>query len=463
MFRQLVLFVALIEVISFAGCHPTPLSQSSMNDIKLRHSNGDSAIVYAENNVVFYRRCTVDTDTPSRTCPTPANIQPQGMALKIYTDKLAAAFGVDADIVRLGTVERFHVLLNETRDLIKSGTLKPDELAKAKDYLGRLEANAERSTSYLNIISKLALGQDLLINQNFSNDFALILSPFANTTVIASDRTFIRDANSGLIWTSITDMCWYDAADVSRGSNLCVSRESYSYGVFALVPEIRRSTILPGCKRTLGLAWALPSNKQLFSTKAGPSGPLRSWTREGKYYTFFYSDASRHTPDEWRDYPHSPGRPREHFVYNYDLRLRDSETYCVAKASDVEPDNDLDGDGVPNRLDKCNRLPNDRTALVDLAGPRIGCAAGQKTDLEMGDTLVEETPAGHGAAQMAPYNPAHAARYIDRATVPVACTSPQGRPGSQVYQGKWDPELLDSNGNQGMWIAPPYSAWTACR
>lgn len=117
----------------------------------------------------------------------------------------------------------------------------------------------------------------------------------------------------------------------------------------------------------------------------------------------------------------------------------------------------------PNRLDKCNRLPNDRTALVDLSGPRIGCAAGQKTDAEIGDTLVDETNPGQGATQMATYDPNNAWRYVDRASPPAACKTAQGKPGTQVYQGKWDPEAVDNRGNKGMWVAPPYSAWSECR
>jgi len=55
---------------------------------------------------------------------------------------------------------------------------------------------------------------------------------------------------------------------------------------------------------------------------------------------------------------------------------------CFAKVKDVDPEGDVDSDGVLNKLDQCNRIPTNLTSAVDTDGERLGCAKDQPNDTE---------------------------------------------------------------------------------
>ena len=434
-------FIIIPIMLGVLSCQKTTTASNS-KDVKLRHTNGSASVVYSDGEIAFLRHCNNEAETISRTCPTPADMKPKAIPVRVYIKKLAEAFGVDEDIIRLGSVEKFTKLIEETKQLIAGGSLKPDELTKANAYLQRLMANSERSTTSINIVAKLTAGQELILNENFSNDFALIVSPFADQSTVPTGLRLIRDPNTGLVWTRLNDMCWYDAADMARVGGACRSDSSSL-----------QNTVQLGCARTLGLAWSLPTPAQIYTTSQGPAGALPTWDRFGSHYYY-----DRRYNGNW-----STGFTGYDYI-TFDSKLKIAVTICVAKASDIEPDGDIDGDGITNSQDKCNRLPDNRTSPVEFSGPRMGCAQGQKTDWELGDSLVGDGAirSGNGSSVI-PYDSSVASRYITRTSPPAACTTSSGNSGTHVYTGKWDPEALSQDGTRGAWISAPYSGWTNCQ
>ncbi len=369
------LSISLVIMWIFIGCGPKKVG-SKLDHLSLRFKNGASAVIYRKGAVVKYRQCDKDSKVKGRNCKTNREEIPKSFFA--YKKELAAEFKVDQDIIDLGTPENLTLTIANTTADIDSGKLTPEEMIDAQDYLKHLERNQVLGEEVLKVIVALDEGTDLNLNENYSKHFRKVLAPFLEH-LPTNHVDFWGDPRTGIAWAKLGKRCWYDAMDRKRPKGYCMMvtvnidsdliyfNNDYNSGV-DYAPQ-------KGCKRQLGPSWGLAKISYFETVHLSNPSYSKSWTIDGEsinsanYFNYDYIKKDTFSK------------------YISDHKLAILPVTCFAKVKDVDPEGDVDSDGVLNRLDQCNRLPDDLTSLIDTEGERVGCAKGQSNDTEFFNQL----------------------------------------------------------------------------
>jgi hypothetical protein len=386
------------------GCSE-PTETSMLQDLKLTTKDGFSHVIYAdgdktqplENRVVKYRVCSNNKEVVDRNCPT--QNEPAKISGNLYVPRLAASFGVDADIINLGTKDRLSTEIQKTQAKIDGGKLSIAAKVKAEEYLARLTRNGERNFRYFDIIVALEEGDDLEFNESYDDEFQHVISPF-NGEISQLAKPDWQDPTTGMVWKRIEKICWHDAMDRQRPDGPCVNiqvgyqRESWVKRFLQAGEAVE--SVEKGCTGRFGSLWRVATDAELATTDRSTGKFFPAVTFEG-YWRF----GSRALSQEKRD---TEGN-RDYWDRNTMIYIRDYEhmseslrksgitsASCVGLARLIDPEGDIDSDGFKNNIDVCNRLPKIKSSPVDQSGDRVGCATDQETDADFEGSLPSTTP-----------------------------------------------------------------------
>ena len=206
-------FAATLTLAVLTNCSGEP-NRSQTQDVSLRDRSGEVAVVYREGFAVFLRQCSELATTYDRYCPSERD--PQQLSYLNYRKELARSFGVDADIVALGSAEKLAQVISEVEADIAMGSLSPADKERAKDYLARLTSSRDQfADELMKILASLDEGVELRLNGSYNQHFDKVLAPFDHHLHLATGDWW-ADPETGLVWRKIEDICWFDAMDHRR-------------------------------------------------------------------------------------------------------------------------------------------------------------------------------------------------------------------------------------------------------
>jgi hypothetical protein len=332
---------------------------ASPDDIILRPNARGGSVINEEDGAVIFRQCFPE-DVTSRTCPT--RMDSPRIPRQSYIEKLAASYQLDQGIVTLGSTDRLDREIKETEEAIQLGTLNPEEQVRAQEYLDKLRANEVRAKRLFKMVDYLVKGSDVVLNENFNQDFAYVVKPFEPLLKPSIPNATVDKIN-GIYWVtqlSASRVCWYDAMDVPRQGNC--------------------GNPVPGCAEKFGRVWRLPKIAEFAAAVTVGSLATCASSVQNDYCRYWTYEGNIASPY----YTYDNGRTR--YYVNEITGVSRSQTYnavCMAKARDVDPYGDVDEDGIENYRDRCNRQrenPFDPVVLNDPA--RLGCTSYQTPDAE---------------------------------------------------------------------------------
>ena len=221
------IYAAIFAIAAQASCSGKPTASQSQ-DISLRDRTGEVAVVYREGFAVSLRYCSELATTYDRYCSTERD--PQQMAHLQYRKDLAKSFGIDGDIVALGSADELARVISEVEVDLAKGELSPADREQAKDYLARLTSSRDRfAGELLKILASLDEGVELRLNGSYHQHYDKVLAPFS-LDLNLQDGNWWADPETGLVWRKIKDICWFDAMDHQRpNGELCYETIAKSY------------------------------------------------------------------------------------------------------------------------------------------------------------------------------------------------------------------------------------------
>lgn len=348
--------VCFAALVTLAATGP---ALASPDDIILRPNARGGSVIYEQDGAIVFRQCFPE-DVTSRTCPT--RVDSPRIPRQSYIEKLAVSYELDQGIVTLGSTQRLDREIKETDEAIQSGILNPEEQVRAQEYLDKLRANEVRARRLFKMVDYLVKGADVVLNENFNQDFAYVVKPFEPLLKPTIPNAKI-DRINGVYWIpqlTSSRVCWYDAMDVPRQGNC--------------------GTPIPGCAEKFGRVWRLPKIAEF--TAAMIVGTLETCassvqTEDCRYWTY---EGSLAAPFYIFDSARTRFHVNEITGFSRDQNFR---AVCVAKARDVDPYGDVDEDGIENYRDRCNRQRENPFDPVVLNEPaRLGCTSYQTPDAD---------------------------------------------------------------------------------
>jgi len=328
-------------------------STSALADVRLKFNDGREAIMWRDNYIVFYKLCAVGVKA-ARDCSAIVSLR---IPFREYESGLRREFGFHSS--RYSGTNGATQLADDIKDTevaLRDPALTAEENANARAKLQDLQRTQLDLAVVDGVLSHLDRGRDITYTEAYRETFAKMVNTvnrFSTPTTPARMRSI---PTLGLLAADIGDMCWYDAIERSRATEC-------------------RERFRKGCVQTLGSSWRLPRPDE--TTHFYTSGMLpsdRGLNTSGGPYQLdrlalinskMFATMPLYLPS---------GTPE---AYRWTVSFK---TICVANAKDVDPNGDVDGDGIPNHIDRCSKQPENVAAIVNQDGPLIGCAAGQTPD-----------------------------------------------------------------------------------